>query len=307
MSNTSHAVAAPCIIRQSFILLSSNISRAASGFISRFISSAAICFLITAMAASAPGQSGDPKADLQQKVSAQFTFTTITADRSDIVTPGSIVVLQKNGLSMIAVASPMPTLVTYKKGKLSEGFGAGLLRAAGTGTLLGLSGSSNTTFPQRTFAAGEKLWIVGAVVKDDGVFLQLYSDPYDSIRYYSQVRIPFSKKNVYPSTDDLLKSISEVITVQPADNATGSAPPVSSKTETSALPPVPPPAPMAAIAPPPPPADQPPPTIKLGETKEQVVAAFGQPQRVVDLGTKEIDYYPGMKVTLVQGKVTDVQ
>ncbi len=280
---------------------------------SRGISFAAIIFLLAGTAAVSLGQSGDAEADLQQKVSAQFTLTTITADRSDIVTPGSIVVLQKNGLEMIAVASPTPTLVSYKKGKLSEGFGAGLLRAAKTGTMLGLSGSNNTTFQQRTFAAGEKFWIVGAAVKNDGVFLQLYSDPYDGIRYYSQVKIPFSRRNKYPSADDLLKTIAEVITVQPPDNsAAGSSPQQAPAATAAPLPPIAPPpaataAPLPPIAPPPPPADQAPPTIKLGDTKDQVIANFGQPKRVVDLRTKEIDYYPGMKVTFVKGKVTDVQ
>jgi hypothetical protein len=67
---------------------------------------------------------------------------------------------------------------------------------------------------------------------------------------------------------------------------------------------------MAPIAPPPPPADAPPPapkTIALKQTKDEVVANFGQPTKVVKLGTKEIDYYPDMKVTFVNSKVTDVQ
>jgi hypothetical protein len=37
------------------------------------------------------------------------------------------------------------------------------------------------------------------------------------------------------------------------------------------------------------------------------VATFGQPQKVVKLPTKEMLYYPDMKVTLVEAKVTDVQ
>jgi outer membrane protein assembly factor BamE (lipoprotein component of BamABCDE complex) len=46
--------------------------------------------------------------------------------------------------------------------------------------------------------------------------------------------------------------------------------------------------------------------VALGQTKDQVVATFGQPQRVATVGTKEIYYYPGMKVTFVNGKVADV-
>jgi hypothetical protein len=38
-----------------------------------------------------------------------------------------------------------------------------------------------------------------------------------------------------------------------------------------------------------------------------VVAAFGQPEKMVKLGAKEIYYYKDLKVTFVNGKVTDVQ
>ena len=67
---------------------------------------------------------------------------------------------------------------------------------------------------------------------------------------------------------------------------------------------------MAAIPPPPPPIDAPPPapkTISLGQTKDQVLAIFGTPLKVVVLPTKEMDFYKDMKITFVKGKVVDVQ
>jgi outer membrane protein assembly factor BamE (lipoprotein component of BamABCDE complex) len=67
------------------------------------------------------------------------------------------------------------------------------------------------------------------------------------------------------------------------------------------------PAPLQAIPPPPPPADAPPPTIAVGQTKEQVTAAFGQPMRLAKIGTKEIYYYKDMKVTFLNGKVSNVE
>jgi len=66
-------------------------------------------------------------------------------------------------------------------------------------------------------------------------------------------------------------------------------------------------APMPEIAPPPPPADAAPPTIAVGQTRDQVKAAFGQPLRVAKIGTKEIYYYKDMKVTFTNGKVSNVQ
>ena len=69
--------------------------------------------------------------------------------------------------------------------------------------------------------------------------------------------------------------------------------------------PAPAPAPMPEIAPPPPPADAAP-TVSIGQTKDQVTAAFGQPDKTKKVGTKEIYYYKDMKVTFTSGKVSDV-
>jgi hypothetical protein len=67
------------------------------------------------------------------------------------------------------------------------------------------------------------------------------------------------------------------------------------------------PAPMQAIAPPPPPPDTPPPTIAIGQTMNQVTAGFGQPLKVANLGGKVVFYYKDMKVTFVNGKVSNVE
>jgi hypothetical protein len=69
----------------------------------------------------------------------------------------------------------------------------------------------------------------------------------------------------------------------------------------------PPPAPMQAIAPPPPPPDAPPPTVELGQSKDQVIAGFGQPLRVDLHGAKTVFYYKDMKVTFTDGKVSNVE
>jgi hypothetical protein len=40
---------------------------------------------------------------------------------------------------------------------------------------------------------------------------------------------------------------------------------------------------------------------------DQVTANFGQPTRIAKLGAKVIYYYSDMKVTFVDGQVSDVQ
>jgi hypothetical protein len=42
-------------------------------------------------------------------------------------------------------------------------------------------------------------------------------------------------------------------------------------------------------------------------TTDQVQAAMGKPDKIVNLGTKTIYYYKDMKVIFLSGKVSDVQ
>lgn len=48
-------------------------------------------------------------------------------------------------------------------------------------------------------------------------------------------------------------------------------------------------------------------SIEKGQTIDQVVAAWGQPQKIVNLGAKQIYIYPDAKVLFLNGKVSDVQ
>jgi hypothetical protein len=89
-----------------------------------------------------------------------------------------------------------------------------------------------------------------------------------------------------------MKTVEEVITAEadtqdaPAAAADNAAPPA-----------------QAAAAQPP----APPKTIALGQTTDQVVGTLGQPQKIVNLGAKQMYFYPDMKVIFTNGKVTDVQ
>jgi len=48
-------------------------------------------------------------------------------------------------------------------------------------------------------------------------------------------------------------------------------------------------------------------TIEKGQTTDQVQAALGKPDKIVNLGAKQLYIYKDMKVTFINGKVTDVQ
>jgi hypothetical protein len=241
------------------------------------------------------GENADRKADIQKKLGSQFVLTKLTADRSDIATAGSILVLQKSGFQMCTI-DVSPQTSNYKDGNISTNLGNTMSWVARLP-----SGTRPDTVPKRKFVVGEKFWVTGFEVQDDGVVFQFYSDPYADVRYWGKLKIGFPKKSV-PTADDLLKSVAEVVTVEPNDTADENA---SQKEPEPAQEQA-----LAPVAPPPPPADMPPAppkTISVGQAKDEVVAIFGQPQKVVKLQTKEMLYYPDMKVTLVKGKVTNVE
>jgi hypothetical protein len=54
-------------------------------------------------------------------------------------------------------------------------------------------------------------------------------------------------------------------------------------------------------------APPPPQQIEKGQTPDQVIAAIGQPDKIVNLGAKQIYVYKDIKVTFINGKVSDVQ
>lgn len=162
---------------------------------------------------SLAAQTGDSEA-IEQKLLAQFKPTRIADDRSDIVTPGDRVVIQKPGLTMYAVASPMPPLYTYKNGKIAHGLmGLGKDVEISMKTL----GGTAADYPRRAFAPGERCWVTGLQVQKDGVSFQLYSDRYEDTRYYASLKIAFPSRKGIPPVDEALQLVAEVLTVAPPE------------------------------------------------------------------------------------------
>jgi len=261
-------------------------------------------------------QAGDPATLIQEKLVSQIKLTKAAADHSDIVTAGDVVVLHKDGLMMCSSSSSYAFSNSYSSGVLSannsnrakdaaKSFLKGRLPFGGGGSV---TDAANNGCPSRKFVAGEKFWITGVAPQKDGILVSTFSDPYpdpsgNQVRYYGEIKFSFAKGSA-PPVDAFVKTVSEVITVQPADDKGDQGGQAAQAPAPAAAPA---PAPMQEIAPPPPPADAPPPTISLGQTKDQVTAGFGQPLRVAKLGAKEIFYYKDMKVTFTNGKVSNVE
>jgi len=150
-------------------------------------------------------------AGIQQKLKERITLATLDGN-GEIATAGSVVTLQKSSLQMCATTAPANAGApanTYKNGKLSAGmfsfnFGLGLMKI------------DPNSIPMHTSVAGEKFWIVLYNVRKNGVEFKLWTDPdSNNIRYWSWLEIPIDKKQ-NPSADEVMKTIAEVIAVEPA-------------------------------------------------------------------------------------------
>jgi hypothetical protein len=259
-----------------------------------------------ALAIALPAWSQD-LASIKQALQAKYVLTVTTADKTDIVTPGSILVLKKTGLVTVDAKNKNLYQNSYRNGRITQ-------NAIGKTSkffqrLPGASAVGGGA--ERTFVSGEKVWITGIDVKENGVVLSLFTDAFGDTRYEATLTFPFEKYQT-PTAAGALAAVAEVFDVQASDGGqqqgAAAAPPAG---------PAPLPAPAAAPAksaeappppiapPPPPPAD--PKTISLGQTVDQVTSNFGQPTKVMKLGAKQIYVYPDMKVTFVGGKVTDIQ
>ena len=279
----------------------------------------AIISLVVCMSFAAVAEEGT-KASIEKKLTAEYALTKTTDDKSDIVTAGSVLVLQKDKVYMAPTdATGNPCQNNYKDGKLSQ---SGACKVNETFRKIPGFGRAipgqDKAIVTRAFVTGEKFWLTKIDVrdsgKDKGVMLEFYTDAIKDVRYRGILFVQF--KGGLPSPEDALKQVAEVITVAPSEEAKDDkekpAKGAQQQEAPAAAAPAPeaPPAPVEAPppaieAPPPPPAE--PATVALGQTPDEVVAALGQPTKKAKIGTKEIYFYKDLKVTFLNGKVKDIQ
>jgi hypothetical protein len=263
---------------------------------------------------------GDPATLIKEKLVSQVKLTKASAAFDDIVTAGDVVVLHKDNLVMCNSDNSYRQTNVYLNGNFTvstKGRAGDFAKKAlfgkltGSGTVAGAAQNGCTT---RKFVAGEKFWVTDIQISKDGkgIVVTAFSDPFNDKRYLTDILFPFPG-GTPPAVDTEVKTVQEVFTVQPAeedksekaekkDEAPAEAAPAAAPAASSAA--------LAPIPPPPPPADAPPAppkTISKGQTRDIVVATWGQPTKDIKLGTKEILVYPDMKVTFIAGKVSDVE
>ncbi len=220
--------------------------------------------------------------DIQKQLVSLYPAGKATADGTDLVAAGAVLVLQKDNLLMCKVEHALPTTNYYKNGAITQGGLGGLFKAMNALNRASAAGADGAPPPSETreFVAGEKFFVTRIFTGSEGVTFVLMSDPIKDQRYKATLKFPFAK-GAAPTPDDVAAMVAEVIKVDSTEDSQPSAGPAAPAAPTR--------------------------TIALGQTRDEVVAMFGVPTKVVQLGAKEIDFFQDMKVTFVKNKVANVE
>src|SRR5215469_11180772 len=257
-----------------------------------------------------PNAVAQDRAKVEQQLTAEYAITTPTADNTDIVTYGAVLVLQKKGLVIGDASSNVPVANSYKDGQIRAGAAATISKISRFGIpgIPGIPSNPVSNTNTRTFVNGEKVYVTGIALKNNTVTFSLISDAYNNVRYKGTLSFDFDKKTVNGGdVAAMQKTIGEVFTIDTSQNQNadagsqqgGSAPAAPAAPEPPAAPAAPAEPVLAPAAPPP--------SIELGQTKDMVTAILGQPQKIAKVAGKEIYFYKDLKVTFKDGKVSDVQ
>ncbi len=218
---------------------------------------------------------------LEDQLKTQYKLAKMGRDSSgwSVVEAGTVLVIQKGGILGVPPANATMAPATYKDGDLHRpnAFGVAFL-------------GQNT----RQLTVGEKVYItkIDVHAKNDKIMLTIVEcDSCNGVQqpssYKSAVVFQFPKDYLSKAEASQIKDfISQVL----APDASGQQQQAQTQQEQA-------PDQPAAV----------PQTIQLGQTIDQVKAALGQPEKIVDLGQKQIYVYKDLKITFVNGKVADVQ
>lgn len=204
---------------------------------------------------------------LKEALEAKYQITKTGIDRVRITQPGTVFIVQKDGIS-----GDLASDMTFLNNKVHDG----QVAQAG-GFMASMQGKTTS----RDLKTGDKVYLFGIDVKDDQVqFFVITSDTYDvnvhgstkQTRYKAQLSFELGKDFMASATPEAVEKAVEAVIMPEAE-----AQAASTK------------------------------SVDLGQTPDQVEAALGKPDKIVNLGSKMIYVYKDMKIIFVDNKVSDVQ
>jgi hypothetical protein len=243
---------------------------------------------------------------LESQLAAKYKVAKVGQDSTGIsvTDPGTVLVIKKGGILSVA-STNMVVIPSYvKDGQVHSANGNAM---AGVSKLLKWKNVSDptgsTTAETKFLTIGEKVYVSKIDInrKDSKVAMAIIEcDSCNSVQDASQrkAQVVFQFPKDYLAGADggqISDVISQVLEIQPEEAAQQDQPHDAQQGQQQ----------QQAQQPESP--AQPPPTIQLGQTIEEVTNLLGTPTKVVNLGVKQIYIYKDMKVVFLRGRVADVQ
>jgi hypothetical protein len=225
---------------------------------------------------------------LQEQLSAQYQVAKVKADSSGygVVDPGTTLTIQKNGVLAVPWRAMALCPAKYQDNAFhpSVGFCAGMLKDVSRYFQVG-----EKVYPTKIDVNLNKAKVSFTIVACDSCS---GTNPPTSMK--GEVVFQFAKGYLEKAgVGDLEDAIGKVFLIaddnqqndnQNQGNGSGQQPPQQQEAQQSE-----------------------PATVQLGMTTDQVQSILGKPQKIFNVGAKQIYVYQDVKVTFQNGKVADVQ
>jgi hypothetical protein len=253
-----------------------------------------------------PGLVAAQGVSLEEQLKAQYKLVKMGSDTSGyaVVDAGTLLAIQKGGILGVPYSDPSILSTKYEGGTVKS---PNTLLSKGIGFSMKKFGKEQTT---HLFQAGEKVYpsnIAVNLAKDNvaiGIVACDRCNQTDPPTYNkAQVIFQFPKGSLAKANAGEVEDvIAQLLAIsddaqqdqgQQGDRDQGQGQQGNNQGGGQA---------QQQQGPPPEPAQ-----IAKGQTPDQVKDALGTPDKIVNLGAKQIYVYKDLKVTFVNGKVTDVQ
>jgi hypothetical protein len=224
------------------------------------------CASLLTLTSGVPLMANDHDA-LKAALETKYQLTKTGIDRVRITQPGTVFILQKEGIS-----GDLSSDATFLNNKVQDG-----QIAQASGFMAAMQNKKTS----RNLKPGDKVYLFRLDIKDDQVwFFVITADTFDvnvqgstrQIRYKAQLSFELGKEFMATATPEAVEKAIEAVVMPESEVKAASTK-----------------------------------SVDLGQTPAQVEDAMGRPDKIVHLGAKMIYVYKDMKIVFVDEKVSDVQ
>lgn len=239
---------------------------------------------------------------LQEQLAAQYKLVKMGSDSGgpSVITAGTLLAVQKGGILGVAYSESNVLATKYEGGTVHT---PNSVLTKGIGLGMGRFGKTQTT---HLFQVGDKVYPSKIEVNPNKDIVSVAIVACDTCNKtdpptYNKAQVVFQFPRgslAKASAGDVEDTIGQLLSIsedaqpdqggqaaQPAGQDQQGAQQAAQQAEPQAEPQ----------------------TIEKGQTIDQVQAALGKPEKIVNLGAKKLYIYKDLKVTFVNGKVEDVQ